>query len=308
MTRRTDPATHLVHRMLPALAPMIAAALLLAACAGGGTGAREVAPQASQAAAPGPITDESGGGSDGVAPGEKPAASYANLADRQIVKTGEISVEVSAVSTAVGAVRAMALELGGYVGGSNSGGPDQAASLTLRIPAAQFDAAIGRLHEMDGKVLVEATREQDVTGQVVDLDARIRNLQASEAQYRALLQQATKIEDILTVQGRLDDVRGEIEQLQAQLDQLGNLAELATLTVTLVPADAPIESTAEGWDAGAILESAVAALVGIGQALAAAAIWLLILGLPLALLAGLVLLVGLRLAPAVKRRRAEPID
>jgi hypothetical protein len=305
MTRRTDPAIRRARRLLPVLAPMVVMALLLAACAGGGAAVGEQAPQG---AALGSLTDMSGRGTDGVVPGEDPGASYANLADRQIVKTGEISVEVSAVSTAVGAVRAMALELGGYVGGSNSGGPDEAASLTLRIPAAQFDAAIERLHEMDGKVLVEATREQDVTGQVVDLDARIRNLQASEAQYRALLQQATKIEDILTVQGRLDDVRGEIEQLQAQLDQLGNLAELATLTVTLVPSDAPIESAAESWDAGAVLESALAALVGIGQALLAAGIWLLILGLPLALLAGIIVLVGVRLAPAVRRRRAEPID
>jgi len=283
---------------------LVIVALLLGACAGGGaTMVGEARPAASAAAG-----EDSRAGFDGAPADEKSNVVDANLVDRQIVKTGEISVEVSSVSKAVGIVRAMALELGGYVGGSNAGGPEDAATLTLRIPADRFDAALTRLHGMEGSVLAEATREQDVTGQVVDLDARIRNLQASEAQYRALLQEATKIEDILTVQGRLDEVRGEIEQLQAQLDQLSDLAALSTLTVTLVPADAPITATAESWDAGAILESAVAALVGLGQALAAAAIWLAILGLPLVLLVGLAVLIGLRVAPVVRRRRAEPVE
>lgn len=304
MIARTGRSARSARRWSFSLLLLVIVALLLGACAGGGATAVDEAPPAASAAA----AEDLRAGFDGVPVDEKSNVVDANLVDRQIVKTGEISVEVSSVSAAVGIVRAMALELGGYVGGSNAGGPDDAATLTLRIPADRFDAALTRLHGMDGSVLAEATREQDVTGQVVDLDARIRNLQASEAQYRALLQQATKIEDILTVQGRLDDVRGEIEQLQAQLDQLSDLAALSTLTVTLVPADAPITATAEDWDAGAILESAVAALVGLGQALAAAAIWLVILGLPLVLLAGLAVLIGLRVAPMVRRRRAEPVE
>jgi hypothetical protein len=305
MPGRTNRFTRFAHPALPILVPVLVVSLLLAACAGGaGTAAKPAAADGLS----GEVSDQSRGGFEAVPDPGGSDTSYADLADRQIVKTGEITIRVSAVPTTVGTVRAMALELGGYVGGSSAAGADEAATLTLRIPADRFDAAIGRLHELDGEVIAEATREEDVTGQVVDLDARIRNLQASEAQYRALLQQATKIEDILTVQGRLDDVRGQIEQLQGQLDQLSNLADLATLTVTLVPDETPISSTADGWDAGAILESAVAALVGLAQAVAAAAIWLVILGIPLALLAGLVVLIGLRLAPGLRRRRVEAAD
>lgn len=290
----------------PARSGLIAAALvivgiLVAACGGG---AAVPAEQRDGVTVPAAANGGAVTGQDGAQPETDSGSttSYADLADRQIVKTGEITVEVASVATSVGEIRALALEMGGYVGGSNAGGPDDAATLTLRIPADRFDAAIDRLHGMDGKVVAEATREQDVTGQVVDLDARIRNLQASEAQYRALLNQATKIDDILTVQSRLDQVRGEIEQLQAQLDQLSNLADLATLTVTVVPAEAPIASTAGDWDAGSIFENAVAALVSVGQALASVAIWLVILGVPLALLIGLLVLVGLRVAPGMRRR------
>jgi hypothetical protein len=239
---------------------------------------------------------------EGSTDGDGGPVAFEDLADRQIIKTGELTVEVETVASAVGAIRAMALQLGGYVGGSQAGAAEDAATLTLRIPAARFDDALERLHAMDGEVTAEATREQDVTGSVVDLEARIRNLEASEIQYRALLDRATDIEDILTIQARLDQVRGEIEQLQAQLDQLSELASLATLTVTVVPAVAPVEEQAAAWDPGAIFDSAVAALVGLGQAVAAAGIWLVILGLPLAVVLAILVWVGLRLAPATRRR------
>lgn len=293
-------------RRLSILGLLAVIAIILAACGAGSA----VAPVGDEGEAPG-LVDRDGTGAqppDDAAGGDEGnrGVSFEDLANRQIVKTGEITVEVTSVSSAVGAVRAMALQLGGYVGGSQAGTSDDAATLTLRIPAARFDDAIQRIHDMDGEVTAEATREQDVTGSVVDLEARIRNLEASERQYRALLDRATDIEDILTIQARLDEVRGQVEQLQAQLDQLSELASLATLTVTIVPAEAPIEEQAATWDPGAIFDSAVAALVGLGQAIAAAAIWLVILGLPLVVVLGILVWVGMRLSPAFRRRMAAP--
>lgn len=234
---------------------------------------------------------------DGSGSGEQPAS----LADRKIVRTGEISIEVPNVAAAVGRVRALALELGGYVGSSESGTLGQSATLTLRIPADRFEDALARLHKLDGDVLSEATREEDVTSAVVDLEARLKNLQASEVQYRALLAQATKIEDILSVQTRLDDVRGQIEQLQAQHKELTGLADLATLTVTLVPG--AVQQAAGNWDPGKTVTDAFAALVGFGQNLGNAAIWLVIVVLPA--LIGLAILLWLvrRLVPGLRTPR-----
>ncbi len=296
------------HRRWVALAGALMLIFVLAACGAGSA----VAPiqdgdEAMASAAADPADEapgdrrgsEAGGDTDG--PGGAPV-SFEDLANRQIIKTGELTVEVENVSSAVGAVRALAIELGGYVGGSQAGNADDAATLTLRIPAARFDDALTRLHELDGEVTAEGTREQDVTGSVVDLEARIRNLRASEAQYRALLNRASDIEDILTIQSRLDEVRGQVEQLQAQLDQLSELASLSTLTVTIVPAATPVEETAAAWDPKAIFDSAVAALVGLGQALAAVGIWIVILGLPLAIVLGILAWIGLRAVPAFRRK------
>jgi hypothetical protein len=256
------------------------------------------------------VGDDLGGG---AAPGEQPGDGTGgedrgeSLADRMIIKTGEISIEVPNVGAAIGRVRAMALALGGYVGGSQSGTLDESATLTLRIPADRFEDALARLHELDGEVLNEATREQDVTTSVVDLEARLRNLEASEVQYRALLGQAVKIEDILAVQTRLDDVRGQIEQLQAQLKELSGLADLATLNVTLVPG--AVQAAAGKWDPGKTVTDALAALVGFGQSLGNGAIWFVIVVLPALVVLAILGWLLLRLVPGLRTRvRRTPTE
>lgn len=309
MKRFTTP----MGRRAAALAVLV---LLLAACSGQagapfqdvaadldagereasiGSGAEELA-----------VDEDSGGmaGGDGAAP------PLAAPIEQRIVKTGEITLEVEHVGEALGRVRALAVELGGYVGGSQAGTLDDRATLTIRIPAASFDEAIARLNEMDAEVVAEATREQDVTGQVVDLEARIDNLRASETSYRELVARAERVEDILAVQSRLDEVRGQIEQLTAQLEAIESQAALSTLTITLIPKAAPIVEQTEAWDPGAQLDRALASLVGIGQGLLDGAIWFTVVWLPILLVLSAIVLVALRGVLEVRRRlpvtRHEP--
>lgn len=285
--------------------------LVLSACAGaqlttpqnldgqpiGDTAQRNLDPYAP------PIPDEGGGAVTG---GQGFDAGQAN---RLIIKTGEITVEVEDVATTTGTVRALALELDGYVSSSFQGHREESATLTLRIPADRFEDALAALHELDVEVLAEATREEDITAVVVDTEARLTNLRAAEEQYRALLDRAERVEDILAIQNQLFQVRGEIEAMEAQLKYLNDQAAMATLTVTIVPVPAPVEQATEDFDPGAIVQEAVAQLVGFGQWLVAAGIWFVIVGLPALIVLGIALFIGLRVvrrfAPArIGRARA----
>ena len=102
-------------------------------------------------------------------------------------------------------------------------------------------------------------------------------------------------------------MRGEIEQLSAQLEQLSGLAGMSTLTVTLTPSPTPVVEQATGdWDPGTTFENAVAALVGFGQGATDVLIWLGIVGLPLVVGVGIVALVVGRVFPFARRRLPAP--
>jgi hypothetical protein len=281
---------------------------LLAACAGAGTA--DADPPAGQPfAAEAPAESAAAGDAekqDEAIPGAAPQAGDAAIVDRSIVKTGELTIEVDELPDALAAVRALALELGGYVGGSQASDEGAIATLTLRLPADRFDEALDRLRGLGERVVNEATREEDVTTALVDLRARIENLRASEAAYRALVERATEIEDILAVQTRLDEVRGEIEQLTAQAEALEGQAELATLNVTLVPEAVPVARTSEAWDPGATVQEALAAMLALGQAVVTGLIWFGIVWLPIMVALALVTAVVLRLLGVVRRRTPSP--
>lgn len=290
------------HAVFAAAAALLVS-LVLAACGAGATPPQPGAVTRDLAAVGGAAAPE-GGASQ---PSSAPDAAEVD-AERRIVKTGQVTIRVPNVAEALGRVRAIAQQLGGYVGGSQAGTLEDSATLTLRIPSPRFDDALAGLHELDGKVLVEATREEDVTATVVDLSARIANLEASESQYRALLARAEKIDDVLSVQSRLDEVRGQIEQLKGQLKSVSGQADLATLTVTLTPEDKPVQQASTGWDPGATASQALAALVGIGQGLASVAIWFGIVWLPVLLVLAIVAMLVLRPVLQLRRRLPTAID
>jgi uncharacterized protein YjeT (DUF2065 family) len=94
-------------------------------------------------------------------------------------------------------------------------------------------------------VKAENSQTNEVTAQYTDLQSQLRNLEATEAQYLALLERAATIEEILTVGDRLASVRLQIEQIQGQINLLDNLTDLATITINVsLPAPA-IELTVE---------------------------------------------------------------
>jgi hypothetical protein len=261
-----------------------------------------------------PITDNTG--RDGfiepgaVPPDEAGGAAGEGLdaaqADRSIIKTGEIAVEVDSVAEATTEVRALAVRLDGYISSSFQGDFDESATLTMRIPADRFDEALTALHEL-GDVKAEATREEDVTAVVVDIEARLTNLRAAEVEYRELLDRAERIEDILAIQNQLFQVRGEIEAMEAQLEYFTDQTEMATLTVSVIPG--AVEQATTDFDPGAIVQQAVAQLVSVGQWLVAAGIWFVIVGLPLIIGLAIVLFIVIRVmrrvAPAAAKEQAS---
>ena len=285
-------------RAVPIVLVLFLVSIVIAAC-GGTTGAGATA-------APAGAPADSGNGLQGVGSGQdegsgqeapQPAASagpdqpeVGAVDDAKIIRTGTMDLEVSDVPVAIREARDAIRGMGGYVGASQTSNVDDQpyAQITYRIPVDRWEDALDALRGLNGdttKVVSEQTQSADVTSQVVDLDARIRNLQASETALVEIAEQATRIQDILDIQAQITNIRGQIEQLEAQQNQLADQTSYATLTVTYqLPAVAAIEVQAEGWDAGRIFDEATATLVGVLQALAGAGIWLLVVWVPILVL------------------------
>ena len=144
--------------------------------------------------------------------------------------------------------------MGGYVGASNTSNADEQpfAEITYRIPADRWEDALDVLRGLNGltkKVVNEQTQAVEVTGQIVDLEARIKNLRASETALQGIAANAAKISDVLDVEARLTDVRGQIEQLTAQLVDLNDRAGYATLTAYFSTPVVAVELAQQGLGA-----------------------------------------------------------
>jgi hypothetical protein len=208
-----------------------------------------------------------------------------------IIKNGTMSLQVERLDAAVDKATKQIDALGGYVSGSDRSGDDEfaTASVTFRIPAARWDEALAGLRGTAIKVLAERSTTEDVTTQVVDLGARIVNLQATERALQSIMNRATAIKDVLAVQAELTTVRGQIEQMTAEKTHLEQQAAMSTLAVTFNLKPNPVLTSQQQFDPGAEAEKASANLVSGLQGLATAGIWFVIVWVPALLFLGVVL-------------------
>ena len=223
-----------------------------------------------------------------AAGGSNNGAAVADAAGRPptllIVRTGTLELEVASLSSTVTAAGKVVTDAGGYVSGSEeSAAADNAsASVVYRIPASAWDTTLAGIRSLAKTVRHQQVGTEEVTGQVVDLGARIANLRATEAALQAIMTRATKISDVLDVQKQLTATRGEIERLVADKAQLEGRAAFGSLKVTFnLPAPAAVTTAAKGWDPATDVDRATGRLISIGQALTSLAIFLGIVGLPL---------------------------
>ena len=153
-----------------------------------------------------------------------------------LIRNGQASVEVRRVDDAVSKLRQTATQLGGFVANTSIvGGKEEhrSATLQIRVPSAQFDAAIATLAAL-GKVESVSATVQDVGDEYVDLGARLANARHMEARLVEMLARRTgRLSDALTVEQELRRVREEVERYDARLKWLERRTALSSIEITL---------------------------------------------------------------------------
>jgi hypothetical protein len=164
-----------------------------------------------------------------------PPSAAPDDSDRKIVRTDSLDLVVQRPADAAEKIAQLATRLGGFLVTSEvSGDPDvPSASLTIRVPVARFEDARAEIRKLGLRVESERVEAQDVTRQYVDQEAHLRNLRAEEQQYLMILKRAATVKDTLEVSDKLSEVRGAIEQQQAEFETLSKQVETVAITISI---------------------------------------------------------------------------
>lgn len=274
------------------LIPIVALALVLAAC--GGSAAAPMATSQDSGVVSAPASAPAGGAmaleQGNAAPAAGEPAKQPNF-QRLVIKTANLELQVASARDAEASVRSLVSRLGGYVVKvETSGTDDQLASrVTFRVPAERFEDALSGVQGLAQRVLSRTVGGDDVTEEFVDLDSRLKNLEATRDRLLTFLDKANQVEDALKVNESLTQIQGEIEQIRGRRQFLQQSAALSTVSVYLAPTPITPLIAEDSWQPINVARGALRGLIGFGQALANIAIVALVwapVWLPL-LLAGL---------------------
>ena len=198
--------------------------------------------------------------------------------ERMIVRTGDISLVVEDVVNARDEITQLAISLNGYVVSSRIWGEEQDRTgwISVRVSDEKFEQALTELRNLAVRVTSESTSSEDVTEQYVDLESRLKNAEATERQYLALLEKAEDVEDILRIYDSLSRVRAEIEQIKGRMQYLERTSSMSLISVHLEPVTTTKPLVRAGWNALEAFKSAIRGIVIFGQVLGTIVIWLLI--------------------------------
>jgi hypothetical protein len=233
-----------------------------------------------------------------------PVADYASI-ERLIIRNADLDIVVEDTEEAVDEIDAMAEELGGYVIESNLQQYQEGmqARLRIRVPADSLDTALERIRDLAVEVNNENISGQDVTEEYVDLQSRLRHLQATEERLLTFMEEAEDTEAALEVYDRLQNIQAEIEQVRGRIQYLEESAALATISINITPSELAQPLQVGGWRPQGTLRDAFESLIKVLQFFVDALIVIVVLIAPVVAVIALPLIGLFFLIRGIIRRR-----
>jgi hypothetical protein len=283
---------------------LLAAALALTGCGGADSSSDSGGGDNAKSAASGAEKGAAGAADSSRASGSK-ATTPPKITASHIIRTASLTVQVKDVPKALDDTRTTVENAGGFVGNETTardGKGHERTRVVLRVPTEQYDQVLADL-EGTGKVIERTAKAQDVTDQVVDVESRIKTQRASVARVRELMDQATKISDVVALEGELSSRESDLEALLARQASLKDRTSLATITLSL--SETPVKKAEKKDEDPGFVD----ALAGGWSAFVTMLRWIAVaLGavLPFAAGAALLVLLWLRLVQPRLSRRTAP--
>jgi predicted DNA binding CopG/RHH family protein len=210
-----------------------------------------------------------------------------------IIKTAQIELEVDKgqLDEVVRDTELLASRFGGFVFSTSIEESEaKSGSVVIRVPSEDFEATKKAI-AAEGTVIAESTSGKDVSQEFIDLEARIRNLEAQESVILGLMRKATTIPQSIRVQNELSGLQLEIERLTGRLRFLEDRTAYATIAIDFTEAGAPAPQKA------GTLQKAWEKAIDVALAIASASIISLGFVIPIGIAALIALLIFRQLKP-----------
>ncbi len=198
-------------------------------------------------------------------------------ANRMVVSNSNLSLMVSDVLSTQKLVINKAKVIGGYMVDSILSNPQDAASatVTIRIPSSKLNDALDYFRGLAIKVVSENLQGEDVTDQYVDNDARLETLNTTKRKFEDILNKATTVQDIVSVQQQIINLQSQIDQIKGQQKYLEQNTNLTKVTLYLSTDELALPyAPTESWRPSVIFKEAVRSVISSVQKLGTLIIWL----------------------------------
>ncbi|WP_041992059.1 DUF4349 domain-containing protein [Streptomyces sp. AcH 505] len=152
-----------------------------------------------------------------------------------VIRTAELTVQVTDTEKALATARTTAVGAGGLVQNESTERDSTnhvTSTIVLRVPQESYDEVLDELAGT-GRLVARSSDAKDVTDQVVDVDSRVSSQRASVARVRELMDRATKLSDVVELEGQLSSRQADLESLLSQQASLKNRTSMATISLNL---------------------------------------------------------------------------
>ena len=197
-----------------------------------------------------------------------------------LVKTAELSLRLESIDQTMVQLRQIVKSKQGDIYDLQDERPQDSSghhqtTLTLKVPSTVLDVTVAEIAKL-GRVKSQGIKSEDVTQQLVDTDARLKNLRQQEDLTRKIMNRSGSIKDILAVSKELSAIREQIEQLDAGVKNLRQQVAYSTIRLKLEESQTTSPtSDAFGVQAGETWKNSTHAAGSLATNLALGLLWLL---------------------------------
>ncbi|MBQ5376579.1 MAG: DUF4349 domain-containing protein [Lachnospiraceae bacterium] len=231
---------------------------------------------------------------------------------RKLITTLRLNAETENLAESLTAVEQKVTELGGYIQSSDTsyasyyneydrGG--QSTYLVLRIPAEKLDVFLECV-ESATNITNKSTSVEDVTLQYVDLESHKSALLAEEARLQELMEQAETIEDLITIEDKLADVRYQLESMESQIRTYDNQIDYSTVYLDITEVNRTTSKPQTTWER--MISGFGDSLYGVGIGIRDFFVGVVIY-LPYIVVWGLIILCVVLIIKKVHKKKTKPV-